>query len=336
MLHGEGQQQQGSTQEEGRIDAQRQPGVDEVEIGDGDDPGVDRRICGKETDQDVAGGNAGADGKHRRPGKPIAPHRKRPEDLAVAHPGRGTIDGRAPGFVREHARDLGIGERLDEAHDDGQGPDDVGGRADGGGDAADGEQHQRRHAAGDPECLLPVDRAVKCPLAGVANRSHWSTPPDEFSAGPPASALGGAGPGFLRLDPAPAGCKPKPQTQIARRERPGGKFLGSDVRIDEARPPGKSAARDGQRGRQGIQAAGGTTNSSSSPPFPCRAVIYKPPAPSRATTMTSQLRPIGPRLGAEAPIDTRISAVIGIELVAARLMRRLNAGPMPAALSSTR
>ena len=141
-------------------------------------PGLDRRVGGKEARQDIAGGDAGADGEHRRPGEPIAPDRERPEDLAVVDPGRRAVDRRAPGFVREHAGDLGIGEGLDEAHEDGERPDDIGRRADGGGNAADGEQHQRRHAAGDPEGLLPVDGAVKRPLANrlESSRSCFSSP----------------------------------------------------------------------------------------------------------------------------------------------------------------
>src|SRR3546814_1038453 len=52
--------------------------------------------------------------------------------------------------------DLGIGEGLDEAEDDRDGPHQPGRRADRGGDAADGEQDERRHAARHTERPLPA------------------------------------------------------------------------------------------------------------------------------------------------------------------------------------
>ena len=177
MLDGEAEQQQDHAQEEGGIDPQRQPLVDEAEIGDGPLPGQDRGIGGEESRQHIARGDAGADGEHRRPGEPVAPDRERPEDLAVVDPGRGAVDGCTPGFVGEHAGDLGIGEGLGEAHEDGKRPDDIGRRADGGRDAADGEQHQGRHAAGDPEGLFPVDGAMQRPLANrLGHHAHVSAP----------------------------------------------------------------------------------------------------------------------------------------------------------------
>src|SRR5262249_5372972 len=125
-------QQDGSTQEERGVDTQLQPFLDETEVGDVPLAGGYANPGRAEPGQDVAGGDARPNGKHRRPGEPVAPDGKGTEDLAVMDPGRGAIDRRTPRFVREQAGDLGIGEGLDEAHQDGERPDDVGGRADGG------------------------------------------------------------------------------------------------------------------------------------------------------------------------------------------------------------
>jgi len=63
--------------------------------------------------------------------------------------------------VREQPGDLGIGEGLDKPEQDRHDPHDPGRFAHRGGNRADGEQHQRGHATGDPECTAPIDLAVQ-------------------------------------------------------------------------------------------------------------------------------------------------------------------------------
>ena len=127
-------------------------------------PGADRGIGREKRIQDVAGGDAAADGEHRRPGEPIAPDRKRRDELGVAHPGGRAIDRCAARLVGKETGDLGIGEGLDKAEDDRQRPYQDRGRADGRGDAADGEEDERRDAARDPERILPTYDPVKLGL----------------------------------------------------------------------------------------------------------------------------------------------------------------------------
>ena len=117
--------------------------------------------AGRERGKNVSCCDAAADGQDRRPGEPIAPHREGRDQLAVADPCRRAIDGGAPGLAREHPCNLGIGESLDEAEQHRERPHDVGRGADGSGDAADREQHQRRDAAGQPERVLPADVAAQ-------------------------------------------------------------------------------------------------------------------------------------------------------------------------------
>ena len=111
----------------------------------------------RERVEDVGGSDGAAERQHGRPGKPVAPHRQRRDQLRVAHPGGRAIDRRAARFVRKEAGDLGVGEGLNEAHDHGDDPDqesDLSGCA---GDAADGEQHEGWNAARNPECPSPID-----------------------------------------------------------------------------------------------------------------------------------------------------------------------------------
>src|SRR4029077_7661214 len=57
--------------------------------------------------------------------------------------------------------------------------------------AADGEQHQGRHAAGDPEGFFPVDGAMQRPLANrLGHHAHVSAPPC-FEPVPAAHVAGG-------------------------------------------------------------------------------------------------------------------------------------------------
>ena len=153
------------------VDPQAQARLDGVEIQQRELPGVDDGIGREQAIQNIAGRQPRADRLHRRPGKPVAPDRDRRDQLAVADPGDGPVDRGAAGFVGKQSRDLGVGEGLDEAHHDGGDPDDPGHIADDGGNGADREQHQRRHAAGDPECAGPVDAALEGLPGRLARRS---------------------------------------------------------------------------------------------------------------------------------------------------------------------
>ena len=138
---------------------QGQAVLEEAQVGERDAPGQDRRVGGEERGEDVAGGDAAADGQHRRPGDPVAPDRERRDDPSVADPGGGAVDRGPAGLARKQAGDLGIGVGLDVAHQHRDDPDHPGRVADRGGDAADREQDQRRHAAGDPEHVAPGEVA---------------------------------------------------------------------------------------------------------------------------------------------------------------------------------
>ncbi|MNN51199.1 hypothetical protein D3C81_1658230 [compost metagenome] len=63
--------------------------------------------------------------------------------------------------MRIQARDLGVDKALRKADQDGEDPDHPRRVADGGGHAADGEEHARGHAAGDPEGVLPGQGALQ-------------------------------------------------------------------------------------------------------------------------------------------------------------------------------
>ena len=207
MLNGEGQQHQDRADEEGPVHRQRH---DSAEVDGEQRPVVDRHqrrggsgfvhdCAGSGLGRDVVGDRIGASGagsisiedvarrdrgaerEHRRPGDPVAPDRQRRDELAVAQPGRRAIDRRAARLVREQARDFRIGEGLDEAHQHRHDPDrDRPGcrpcrrcrrsRTDQGG-----------HAAGDPECALPIDGALQYVFAVAvvccATDRHSSFPP---------------------------------------------------------------------------------------------------------------------------------------------------------------
>ena len=120
--------------------------------------------------EDVGRGDGAAERQHRRPGQPVAPHRERRDELRIAQPGRRAIDRRTARLGRKQAGDLGIGEGLDQPENDRAGPDDEGELARRSGNAADREQHQRGHAAGDPERTSPVDGPVQLARAWTAGR----------------------------------------------------------------------------------------------------------------------------------------------------------------------
>src|SRR5665811_1520733 len=147
MLNAERDQHQNRADEEGGVQAKAQALLEEGEIDELDLPGSDRGLGREQSRENVAGGDATTDGKDRRPGEPVAPHRMRRDELGVTHPSRGTVDRGAARLVREQARDLGIGEGLDEAEEDRERPNQDGRRAHRGGNAADGEQHERWDAA---------------------------------------------------------------------------------------------------------------------------------------------------------------------------------------------
>ena len=112
--------------------------------------------------KNVAGRERRARGLHRRPGEPIAPHRDGRDQLAVSNPGDRPVDRGAAGLVGKQSGDLRVGEGLNEAHARSIGiqmthdsfPTVAATRA-------DGEQHQRRHAARHPEGAGPVDAALQ-------------------------------------------------------------------------------------------------------------------------------------------------------------------------------
>ena len=104
--------------------------------------------------------------QHRRPGEPVAPDRQGRDQLGIAQPGRRAIDRGAARLVAEHPRHFGIGEALQEAHDHRDHPDQEGQLARRPRDAADREQHQRRHTCRDPEGALPVQRPDQLARAG--------------------------------------------------------------------------------------------------------------------------------------------------------------------------
>ena len=114
---------------------------------------------GEQRVEDVARRDGAAQRQDRAPGEPVAPHGKRRDELRIAQPGRCSVYGSAARLVGEHAGDFGIGEGLQEAHDHRDDPHQEGKLARGAGDAADGEEHEGRHAGRDPEGALPV----QCP-----------------------------------------------------------------------------------------------------------------------------------------------------------------------------
>ena len=164
MLDGEGDGDQDGADEEGRVPPELQILLEEAEIEQLDLPGADGGIRREQRIQDVTRGDAAADCEHRRPGQPVAPHRERGDELGVTHPCGRAVDRGPAGFVGEQPRDLGIGEGLDEAEQNRQRPHQDRRRAYGRGNAADREQHERRHAARHPKRILPANSSMKCRL----------------------------------------------------------------------------------------------------------------------------------------------------------------------------
>ena len=138
----------------------------------GGDPVLDRRQIHRRDGgigvEQVARGNGAAEGQDRRPGKPVAPHRKRPDQLGIAQPGGRAIDRSAAGFLGEQPGNFRIGEGLDEAHDHRDDPHQEGQLPGGACDAPDREQDESRNAARHPERTPPVDGA---PQFLAANRN---------------------------------------------------------------------------------------------------------------------------------------------------------------------
>jgi hypothetical protein len=149
MLNGKGNQKQDCADEESRVEAQPEAFLHEAEVCELDLPGADRGVRREKRVQDIARGDAAADGEHWCPGEPIAPDRERRDELGVTHPSRSAVDRCATGLVGEEAGDLRIGEGLEKAEDDRQGPHQRRGRAHRRGNAADGEEDERRDAACD-------------------------------------------------------------------------------------------------------------------------------------------------------------------------------------------
>ncbi len=145
--------------------------------GDGGGMGADpvehrlrvRRRNREEGIEDIARGDHAAEREHRRPGEPVAPDGKRRDEFRIAQPCGRSIDRGAAGLVGEHPGDFRIGEGLQEAHDHRNDPDREGQLAGRAGNAADGEEHERRHASCHPESALPVERAYKLPLGAGSN-----------------------------------------------------------------------------------------------------------------------------------------------------------------------
>ncbi len=137
MLHRKDQQQDERAQKESRIDPQSQTLFQRIKVQNCDLPCPQRGVRVKEHRQVVTRSQPTSNGQNRCPGQPVAPDRKRRQKAAVAHPGRGAIDGRPAAFRRKEARDLGIDEGLDKAETDRQYPDYPRGVADGRGDPSD-------------------------------------------------------------------------------------------------------------------------------------------------------------------------------------------------------
>jgi hypothetical protein len=156
VLNGERRKQNDGADEEGRVDAQRQAAREPAEIEQGDLPGVDGGRGREQHVQHVACAHAGADGQHRRPCEPVAPDRERCEQLAVADPGDGAVDGGATRLVRKEPRDFCIREGLDEAESDREHPDDPRRLADSRRDRTDREKYERRNTARYPEGACPT------------------------------------------------------------------------------------------------------------------------------------------------------------------------------------
>ena len=161
MLNGEGDQDQDRADEEGRVEPKPEAFLHEAEVEELDLPGADRGFGWEERIQDIARGDTAADGKHRRPGEPIAPHRERRDEFRVAHPGGCAIDRCSARLVGKETGNLRVGKGLEKAEDDGQGPDKHRGCTHGRGNAADGEEDESGDAARDPESILPTDDAMK-------------------------------------------------------------------------------------------------------------------------------------------------------------------------------
>ena len=114
--------------------------------------------------QDISCGYGTAEGENRAPREPVAPNRERRDELHIADPGGGAVDRCATGFIREKTGDFGVGERLDEAHENGQCPNQERDLSRRPRDATDRKQNQRGNATRDPERPGPINRPMQLSL----------------------------------------------------------------------------------------------------------------------------------------------------------------------------
>jgi hypothetical protein len=91
------------------------------------------------------------------------------DQLGIAQPRRRAVDRGATRLLTEQARDLGIGEGLEEAHDHRDDPHQESELPGGAGNAADREQDEGGNAARHPERTPPVNGAPQ--LLTAANRN---------------------------------------------------------------------------------------------------------------------------------------------------------------------
>ncbi len=124
------------------IDAQAQARPHPSQVDQGDMPGIDQRLGREQGIQYVAGGKRGAGCLHGRPGEPVTPHRDGCDDLAVPHPGDGSVHRSAAGFVGKPG-DFRVGKGLDESQSNGRRPNHPRQFPHRRRDGADRKQHQR-------------------------------------------------------------------------------------------------------------------------------------------------------------------------------------------------
>ncbi len=140
-----------------------------------------RRRNWRQRVQDVGRRDGTTERKHGAPSDPVTPYGERRDELDVAHPGRRAVDRGAARFVGKEACDFRVGKRLNEAQRDRCSPDEKGEITCRAGNTADGEQHERRHAARNPERTDPGNRSMQFALFGngvqfVCKAGHRALP----------------------------------------------------------------------------------------------------------------------------------------------------------------
>ena len=176
MLQGKGHQQKARGDNRNEVDPQVQSIANDAKIQQLDLPGVDCGIGREQAGHDIARPQTGAERKHRGPGQPVAPDRNRRDELAIGQPRCRAIDGGPAGLMRIEPGNLGIDEGLDEPHQDRDNPDHPARLADDRRNPAHGQQYARRHSAGGPERVFPIELAAQLELFCAGHRLRAQLP----------------------------------------------------------------------------------------------------------------------------------------------------------------